>query len=103
MSRDEWLGWQAYWHLEPWGCLPADQRAEYQLQMAFAIAAKPGTAIPRFIERDPEPIIQQDPTPEELDEKVRDFFAGFKTVRLMAEPKPPRMPRKTAEQAPPAK
>lgn len=96
MSRDEFLGWQAYYQLEPWGCHPADQRAEAQLQLLFAINAKKGTTIPRFIERDPRSSSAANPTPEELDEKVRDFFLGVRTVKAEPESKPRKVRRRAA-------
>lgn len=90
MPRDEWLGWRAYWQLEPWGCLPADQRAEQQLQLAFAIGTKPNTPIPTFIDRDPAPVVKADQTPEELEQDIRSFFGSMNTVKVAAEPKPKR-------------
>lgn len=76
MPHDELVGWQAFYQLEPWGCHPADQRAEYQLQLLYSVHTKKDAAIPRFIERDAQAAIAPDPTSEELDEKIRDFFIG---------------------------
>lgn len=84
IPHDELVGWQAFYHLEPWGCEPADHRTELQLNLLYAINSKPNATIPRFIDRDPQAHVKADPTPEELAEKVRDFFLG-KTVKATAD------------------
>jgi hypothetical protein len=83
IPHDELVGWQAFYHLEPWGCGPADHRAELGLNLLYAINSKANATIPRFIDRDPQAHVKPDPTPEELDEKVRDFFLG-KTIKAEA-------------------
>ncbi|MES3097268.1 phage tail assembly protein T [Sphingomonas aerolata] len=93
ISHDELVGWQAFYHLEPWGCEPEDHRAELGLNLLYAINSKANATIPRFIDRDPQAHIKPDPTPEELDEKVRDFFLG-KTVKATQPEKKPRKARK---------
>lgn len=100
ISNDELNGWMAFYQLEPWGCLVEDHRAELGLQLLFAVNAKANAKIPTFIERDPESLIKPDPTPEELENNIRDFFAG-KTIKVEAQseqralPTPVKRPRKT--------
>ncbi|SEM40568.1 hypothetical protein SAMN05192583_0073 [Sphingomonas gellani] len=84
MTAEELTGWYAFYQLEPWGCLVEDHRTELGLNLLFNINAKKGSKAPRFIERDPQRHQTIDPTPEELDENIKDFFMG-KTVRLEAD------------------
>ncbi len=106
ISNDELNAWMAFYDLEPWGCPADDHRAELSLHLLYAINSKPNATIPRFIDRDPQSNIKPDPTPEELDNSIRDFFAG-KTVK--AEPAlAPNKSRKTRsdkgkKRRPPAK
>lgn len=86
MPFDEALGWRAYWELEPWGCLADDHRTEMLLRMNFAIHAKKGTKMPeRFIDRDfdPEPKRKARPTRAQLEDNVREAFAGIKITRVV--------------------
>ncbi|MBB5715847.1 phage tail assembly protein T [Sphingomonas aerophila] len=93
MPRDEFVRWIAYYQLEPWGCEAEDHRTELGLQVLCSINGVASSKIPRFIDRDPEDNYKPDPTPEELDEKVRDFFIG-RTAKAEAETPPPKKPRK---------
>lgn len=79
ISNDELNGWMAFYQLEPWGCPVEDQRTEFQLQLLYAINSKKNAKIPRFIDRDPDNHIKSVPTEEELENDIRDFFAG-KTI-----------------------
>ena len=93
IDADELAGWLAFWELEPWGCPAADHRAELGLNLLYAINSTPGSTIPRFIDRDPQKNSKPDPTPEELEESIRDFFIG-KTVKAEPAPVKQRKPRK---------
>lgn len=93
ISNDELNAWMAFYQLEPWGCPPEDQRAELGLNLLYAINAPKNATIPRFIDRDPDSYVKPDPTPEELENNIRDFFAG-KTVKMEAPPESVKKPRK---------
>ena len=93
MPADEWLGWQAFHELEPWGCYVEDQRAATALDLTFATHAKASAKPPVWFDRDPQASRGADPSPEELDEKIKDFFAG-KTVRVEAPAEPDQPPAK---------
>ena len=100
VDADEMVGWMAFWQLEPWGCPAEDHRAELGLNLLYAINSKANAKIPLFIDRDPEGRVKADPTPEQLDDSIIDFFLG-KTIRVEAVeevpalPSPPNKTRKT--------
>ncbi len=93
MPYDEFVGWQAFYLLEPWGCHVEDQRVAMALDMQYSIHSKPNSKPPMWFDRDPKSRMRPDPTPEELSEKVRDFFMG-KTVKAASPEKKARKPRK---------
>ena len=80
MPHDEFVGWQAFYSLEPWGCPAEDHRAAMALDFQWAVNSKPNSEPPRWFDPDPESRAKPDPTPEQLDESIRDFFIG-KTVK----------------------
>ncbi len=80
MPYDEFVGWQAFYLLEPWGCHVEDQRVAMALDMQYSIHSKPNAKPPVWFDRDPKSRVKADPTPEELSEKVRDYFIG-RTIR----------------------
>lgn len=88
IDRDELTGWMAFYQLEPWGCLVEDHRTELGLNLLYGINSKQGTKIPRFIDRDPQGSKSAEPTPEELEQNIMDFFAG-RTIQA-----PEKKPRK---------
>ncbi|MBM6577114.1 hypothetical protein ILT43_12095 [Sphingomonas sp. BT552] len=79
ISPEELTGWQAFYELEPWGCLVEDHRTELGLNLLYGINSNPGQKIPRFIDRDPEANKPAEQTPEELEDDIRGFFSG-KTI-----------------------
>lgn len=81
MPHDEFVGWQAFYSLEPWGCEAEDHRVAMALDLHFAINSKPNSEPPRWFDRDPQSRAKADQTPEQLDESIRDFFIG-KTVKV---------------------
>jgi hypothetical protein len=81
VGPDEMAGWMAFWQLEPWGCPADDHRAELGLNLLYAVNSKSNAKIPLFIDRDPEGRVKFDPTPEQLDDSIMDFFLG-KTIKL---------------------
>ena len=91
IGPEEMAGWIAFYHLEPWGCGVEDHRTELNLNLLYAINSKPNSKIPRFIDRDPEGRAKADPTPEELDDNIMDFFLG-KTVKVEAADDVPALP-----------
>lgn len=107
MTAEELNGWIAYYQMEPWGCLVEDHRAATGLDLLFAVNSKQGTKIPRWFDRDPQSNVQAIPTPEELQENIRDFFIGKTIIKQADEPPAPTPPvkksRKPRKQAAPAK
>ncbi|MEG3166538.1 hypothetical protein U1701_18410 [Sphingomonas sp. PB2P19] len=93
IPHDELVGWQAFYHLEPWGSVADDHRASALLDLTWAVHSKPNNDPPRWFDRDPQAHVKPDPTPEELADKVRDFFMG-KTVKVAPPEKKPRRARK---------
>lgn len=87
ISKDELVGWLAFYELEPWGCPVEDHRTELGLNLLYAINSKPNSTIPRFIDRDPQGRKSEEPTEEELEQNIIDFFAG-KTIKVEAMPEP---------------
>lgn len=105
IDKNELFGWMAFYHYEPWGCPVEDQRAAAGLDLLFAINSKSGTKHPEWFDRGDGAARSQEPTPEQVEENIRDFFMG-RTVKKVAMPevqKKPRKSRKTASPKPPAK
>lgn len=102
MSVEEFHSWMAFYQLEPFGCLVEDQRSELQLQLLFAVNSKPGTDIPRFLDRDPRGTEEKEAERIAREEKeLMVFFdriearqAMDKKKAAMASPKKPRKVRK---------
>lgn len=99
ISREELIGWIAFYSFEPWGCPVEDHRTELNLNLLYAINSKPNSRIPRFIDRDPQGRTSEEQTEEELEQSIIDFFAG-RTIKvepqaeLPAPDKKQRKPRK---------
>lgn len=91
IGPEEMAGWIAFYQLEPWGCHAADHRAELGLNLLYAVNSKSNAKIPRFIDRDPIYRAKVDPTPEELDDSIMDFFLG-KTIKVEAVDEVPALP-----------
>jgi hypothetical protein len=90
IDKDELFGWMAFYHYEPWGCAVEDQRFATGLDLTFAINSKPGTKHPQWFDRG-ERRADVEPTVEQTEENIRDFFMG-KTI--VAAPPPDEKPRK---------
>jgi hypothetical protein len=86
ISPEELTGWQAFYELEPWGCLVEDHRTELGLNLLYGINSKPGQKIPRFIDRDPEANKPAEQTPEGLEDDIRGFFSGKTIMAEKSEP-----------------
>lgn len=91
IDKDELFGWMAFYQLEPWGCPVEDQRAATGLDLLYAINSKPGTKHPEWFDRG-ERRADVEPSPEQTEENIRDFFMG-KTIAAL--PAPEKKPRKT--------
>ena len=90
IDKDELFGWMAFYQYEPWGCAVEDQRAATGLDLLYAINSKPGTKHPEWFDRG-ERRADVEPTQEQTEENIRDFFMG-KTIK--ADPTPTKKARK---------
>ena len=82
MDYDEFVEWQEYFSLEPWGTQADDYRWETYMRMFWSVNATKGSIIPRFIDWDPDETarLQREKEQREagmtLDEKLRSYFGG---------------------------